>query len=282
MTTSELVSWKTIDLVFEVRTIFWGGNFSPWISQMNGCLRRHGRAMPSEHILIWDDLQYAKGGMISNMQDKEGVGSQCIVVGRELALATLATHRWRNCKTEALFPQTIAQQSNNCTPPCFLPEMRPGPRRKVGLPGVQSDDFPESGEERSSPQGGARTGKPSLSSKNRILVHFNDGIFIFLELILMIKIQIFKCFRPGWKEGESQLGKRRRRCQQTRKRRKRRKKAQKRRSKEKPAFQLLYTVQETQWNQAYKKNFAKKSNWEVVCPDTCWDLYSYFRLSIFE
>ena len=62
MTTSELVSWKTIDLVFEVRTIFWGGNFSPWISQMNGCLRRQGRAMPSEHILIWDDLQYAKGG----------------------------------------------------------------------------------------------------------------------------------------------------------------------------------------------------------------------------
>ena len=138
-----------------------------------------------------------RGGMISNMRDKEGVRSQCIVVGRELALATLATHRWRNCKTVALFPQTIAEQSNNCTPLCFLPEMRPGPRRKAGLPGVQSDDFPESGEERSSPQGGARTGKPSLGSKNRILVHFNDGIFIFLELILMIKIQIFKCFRPG-------------------------------------------------------------------------------------
>lgn len=37
--------------------------------------------------------------------DKEGVRSQCIVVERELALATLATHRWRNCKT---FPP------NNC------------------------------------------------------------------------------------------------------------------------------------------------------------------------
>ena len=56
-----------------------------------------------------------RGGMISNMRDKEGVRSQCIVVERELALATLATHRWRNCKTVALFPQTIAEQSNNCT-----------------------------------------------------------------------------------------------------------------------------------------------------------------------
>ena len=46
-----------------------------------------------------------RGGMISNMRDKEGVRSQCIVVERELALATLATHRWRNCKT---FPP------NNC------------------------------------------------------------------------------------------------------------------------------------------------------------------------
>ena len=52
-----------------------------------------------------------RGGMISNMRDKEGVRSQCIVVERELALATLATHRWRNCKTEALFPQTIAHSS---------------------------------------------------------------------------------------------------------------------------------------------------------------------------
>ena len=174
---------------------FWGGNhffevgtflpgFHRWTAVWEGM---GGQCLPSTY---WSEMIFnmQRGGMISNMRDKEGVRSQCIVVERELALATLATHRWRNCKTVALFPQTIAEQSNNCTPLCFLPEMRPGPRRKAGLPGVQSDDFPESGEKRSSPQGGARTGKPSLSSKNRILVHFNDGIFIFLELILMIKI----------------------------------------------------------------------------------------------
>ena len=161
--------------------------------------------------------------MISNMRDKEGVRLQCIVVERELALATLATHRWRNCKTEALFPQTIAQQSNNC----FLPEMRPGPRRKVGLPGVQSDDFPESGEERSSPQGGARTGKPSLSSKNRILVHFNDGIFIFLELILVIKIQIFKVFQARLKGRRKSVGKKKKKVPTNKKKEKKEKKGAK-------------------------------------------------------
>ena len=162
--------------------------------------------------------------MISNMRDKEGVRSQCIVVERELALATLATHRWRNCKTVALFPQTIAEQSNNCTPLCFLPEMRPGPRRKAGLPGVQSDDFPESGEERSSPQGGARTGKPSLSSKNRILVHFNDGIFIFLELILMIKIQMFQARLKGRRKS---VGKKKKKVPTNKKKEKKEKKGAK-------------------------------------------------------
>ena len=161
------------------------------------------------------------------MRDKEGVRSQCIVVERELALATLATHRWRNCKTEALFPQTIAEQSNNCTALCFLPEMRPGPRRKVGLPGVQSDDFPESGEERSSPQGGARTGKPSLSSKNRILVHFNDGIFIFLELILVIKIQIFKVFQARLKGRRKSVGKKKKKVPTNKKKEKKEKKGAK-------------------------------------------------------
>ena len=49
MTTSELVSWKTIDLVFEVRTIFlrWELFSLDFTDE-----RLFEKAMPSEHLLI--------------------------------------------------------------------------------------------------------------------------------------------------------------------------------------------------------------------------------------
>ena len=77
----------------------------------------------------------------------------------------------QNCCTFCLCGQTIALLF------FFLPEMRPGPQWEAGLPGVQGNDFPESGEERSSSPRGARTGKMSdLASSNEITTF----LFIFL------------------------------------------------------------------------------------------------------
>ena len=133
MTTSELVSWKTIDLVFEV------GTFLRW---MLATLQ----AFPAAHVLIGDDLKYAAN-------DPQYAEQR----GRLVDCNAKATHRCRNCKTVDFFPapvQTIAILFS-------VPEMWPGPQWEARLPGVQGDDFPESGEERSSPEGGTRTGKKS-------------------------------------------------------------------------------------------------------------------------
>ena len=111
------------------------------------------QAFPAAHVLIEDDLKYAAN-------DPQYAEQR----GRLVDCNAKATHRCRNCKTVEFFPapvQTIAILFS-------VPEMRPGPQWEARLPGVQGDDFPESGEERSSPEGGARTGKKG-SSKTTFL-----------------------------------------------------------------------------------------------------------------
>ena len=162
---------------------------------------------------------------------KRGGGRlQCtLVVGRELASAThRMQQKLQNCCTFCLCGQTIALLF-------FFTEMRPGPQWEAGLPGVQGNDFPKSAEERSSSPGGARTGKKytdvqscRLKSNNHILVLFNADPF---SLNIWFMNNPILCFRLGWKGDESQLVRKRRRCQRTRRRRRRRKKAQKRRNK---------------------------------------------------
>ena len=80
MTTSELVSWKTIDLVFEV------GTFLRW---MLATLQ----AFPAAHVLIEDDLKYAAN-------DPQYAEQR----GRLVDCNAKATHRCRNCKTVEFFP----------------------------------------------------------------------------------------------------------------------------------------------------------------------------------
>ena len=102
------------------------------------------------HVLIRDDLQYAANDQ-HYAEQKGGGRLQCtLVVGggswlRPPKDAEIALFAFAAKQLHFFF--------------LFLAEMRPGPEWEAGLPGVQGNDFPESGEERSSSKRGARTGK---------------------------------------------------------------------------------------------------------------------------
>ena len=125
------------------------------------------------HVLIGDDLQYAAANDISKMRNKGGDCNVGTPTDREIA--------------KLHFFPFVAKQLHSSS------EMRRGPRWEAGLPGVQGDDFPQSGEERSSSPRARRTGKNGtdvlsclLKSTNHILVFF---VFEYLTPSL--------CFRPS-------------------------------------------------------------------------------------
>ena len=227
MTTSELVSWKTIDLVFEV------GTFLRW---MLATLQ----AFPAAHVLIEDDLKYAAN-------DPQYAEQR----GRLVDCNAKATHRCRNCKTVEFFPapvQTIAI-------------LRDATWTAMGSSTTRSSRRWFSGVGRGKKLSwGRNKNRQEVKSKNHILVHLD---YDYGPSYLIHELPC-SCCRPRWKGDESPLGKRRRRCQRTKRRKRRRKRAQRRRNKHAGPYFAAHSTRnaviliKAEWK---KKNLDKKSNW---------------------
>ena len=209
MTTSELVSWKTIDLVFEV------GTFLRW---MLGNRSLSWRESWESEATYWSE-------MIFNMQ-RGMISAKCGTKG------DCNAHWWWGGGWRFGHPQMqklhfFPLRPNNCTPQrCDLDRNGKLDYQEFKAMIFRSRERKEALLREQEEQ--ARKGQMyDLACSNQITTF----LFSFSMNILFVKTPTF-CFRPSWRGGESQLGRKRRRCRRTRRRRRRRKKAPKRRNKD--------------------------------------------------